>query len=295
MPTRRFGHPEHRIVDAIGRYHFLTIRQIMRVLGYRSGTKRTIEKRLSWLAAHEYLLGTPGYSQDAGLPPTIYRLGKQGRDYLEGQLPLRRRFRPSDVWKREHLAHVLGLNDVLIAAERLALESQETIWLADMQHDHLLQERPFRVTLPYRQSVSVVPDGWLDFRFPRLDKPPLRECYWVEYDRGTERQDAFQEKIQRIMALALAPDAYEARFGTNLLTVAIVTLPEQQAELRRNMLLTWIRDEARRVGGVREDLFFVTTLDAAILSPTDVFSSPVWATPFSGERLPLIEVPEGGA
>lgn len=294
MSTRTFGHPEHRIVSAVGQFHFLTITQIMRFLGYSRGTKRTIEKRLSWLTANDYLIGKPGFSQGAGLPPTIYRLGTEGRTYLTGQLPLRRRFRPSDIWKREYLEHVLGLNDVLIAAERLAEESSQTIWLAEIQHDQLLQETPFTISRPDGRRASLVPDAWLDFRFPRVGKRPLQECYWLEYDRGTERQDAFREKIRRIIALSLAPDAYEERFGTNNLTVAIVTLPEHHPELRRDMLLAWIRDESRRVGGVREDLFFVTTLDASRLSPAEVFCAPVWITPFSGALLPLIELPVGG-
>lgn len=295
VPPGTFGTPESRIVLAVGQYHFLTIPQIMRLLGYRQGTQRTIEKRLAWLTANNYLIGKAGYSQGPGKPRSIYVLGKRGRSYLEGQLPLRRRFRPSDTWKREHLEHVLGLNDVLIAAERLARDAAEVLWLVEMQHEQLLQGQPFLVPMPDGRRHLVVPDAWLDLRVLRAEQRPLQECYWIEFDRGTERQAAFREKIRRIIALAASPEAYEARFGTNNLTVAIVTLPERQPQLRRDMLLSWIADELSRAGEPRQDLFFVTTLDAATLSPADVFCAAVWQRPGADELLPLIELPEGGS
>jgi DNA-binding MarR family transcriptional regulator len=295
MAQLALDYPEDRLLRAVGRYHFLTVYQLLRLLGYKQGTKRTVEKRLAALEASGHLIRKRGYTQGPGQAPAIFVLGPEGRDYLKKSLPLRRRFRPSDTWRRDFLEHVLGLNDVLIAAERLAEDANGLIWLAEMQHDQILQETPFVVSMPNGQTASLVPDAWLDFRFPRAGQRPLRECYWVEFDRGTERQDAFRDKIRKIIALSINPASYEERFATNNLTVAFVTWPEHQPELRRDMLLSWIRDEQRRSGELRPDLFFVTALDAAVLSPQEVYCAPVWMTPFAEEPMPLIEPPEGGA
>ena len=103
-----------------------------------------------------------------------------------------------------HLEHALALNDFLIAA-RLVERSVPSISLVDMRHDLDLKKTPVKVTverrLPYGdridEKVTVIPDGWLDFR-QRIEgqEKRKRRCIVVELDRGTTSIAPFKEKFR---------------------------------------------------------------------------------------------------
>jgi hypothetical protein len=293
--TAPTGTADDRILRAIGRYHFLTATQVTRLL-YRPGSKRDVEKRLAGLVKRGYLLALPGYSQ-RGRPPAIYTLDRQGRGYVEGLgIPVRARFRPAELraLKFPFHDHTLALNDVLIALERLAARLPDRLWLEEVRHEQLLRERPLTVALGDGRTAGVVPDAWLDLRFPRPDRRPLRECWWLELDRGTEGQRDFREKVANLIAATVA-GAYQDAFGTDLLTVAVVTVPERNPAQRREQLLRWIEQELGRLGLTDQaDLFSVTSQDAARVDPAAMFLAPTWYVPFGTEPLPLLEPPGVG-
>ncbi len=283
------GKAEDRILRALGRYHLLTAEQITRLL-YRPGSLRDVQKRLAKLVAAGYLIPKRGYSRSTGRPPAIYALGRRGRDYAAAAgLELRHRFRPGEERGYLFYAHTLALNDVLIAAERLAARTGR-FWIETMLHDQLLQQTPLRVTLHGGRPARVVPDAWLDLRFSRPGERPIRECYVVELDRGTERQRDFRAKVEALIAATEGP--YQDAFGTDLMTVAVVAAPERNPDQRRRQLLEWIEWELERLDRPDQaDLFYVASLDSAAVSPEDLFCSASWYAPFSGVPAPLWEIP----
>src|SRR5690242_2979202 len=95
--------PHHdRILEAVYRYHFMTVDQVTRLL-YSTGTTSTVRALLSELAAHDLLLAfheprpTP-----VGSTPKIYMLSLRGYNHLKKHgISLPFRFRVPDVAELE--------------------------------------------------------------------------------------------------------------------------------------------------------------------------------------------------
>src|SRR5205807_2314431 len=116
-----------------------------------------------------------------------------------------------------HLQHVLELNDFLIAASLLP-RVVPSISLVEMRHDLDLKKTPVKVTverrMPYGdridEKVTVIPDGWLDFRMVVPDRrKPRRRCIVVELDRGTSSVAPFKSKLRALYAYAISEDYQE--------------------------------------------------------------------------------------
>ncbi len=274
------------ILLALHRYFYLTACQTTR-LRYAAGSLTRAQALLKELA-------DDGFCQRLFLPrpsahgrlPAVYTLGRLGRRHLGALgIDVPARLRPSA--EREHaylfLAHTLAVNDCLIAAELLSRRAPQ-ITIDRMLHERTLRRMPIPVADPDGGRASVIPDGWLDLRVA-VSGGIDRSCIALEVDRGTTEQRAFRRKVARWIAAADGP--YQAAFGTDLLTVAVVATP---GEGRADQLLDWIAAELATVHRQeRAELFLVTAVDAAVVDPLAFFTGPVWRRCDQTTPVPLIE------
>jgi hypothetical protein len=274
------------ILLALARYYYLTARQCTRLL-YAEGSLTRVQTLLKELA-------DDGYCQRLFLPrpsahgrvPAVYTLGRLGHAHLEALgIDVPTRLRPSEARAHAYLFldHTLAVNDCLIAMEVLARRTP-AIALHRMLHERTLRHMPIPVTDPDGSNASVIPDGWLDVRVA-LPEGIDRYCIALEIDRGTTEQRAFRRKIAHWVAAADGP--YQAAFGTDLLTVAIVATPGQG---RADTLLRWIASELAALH--REEqagLFLVTAVDAATVDPATFYGGAVWRQPGREAPVSLIE------
>ncbi len=274
------------LLHAVARNHFLTARQCTR-LRYAASSLTRVQALLKELADDGYVqrLFLPRPSPH-GRAPTVYALGRRGRSCLAALgIAVPARLRPSQ--ERGHaylfLAHSLAVADCLIAMELLS-RSVPAIAIREMRHERDLRRTPILVPGPGGGRTSVIPDGWLDLRVA-LPDGVYRSCIALEIDRGTTEQRAFRRKITHWVAAADGP--YQAAFGTDLLTVAIVATP---GEGRADELRRWIAAELASLH--REEqagLFLVTAQDAAIVDPATFYGGPVWRRCDDATPMPLIE------
>src|SRR5436305_10852412 len=205
------------------------------------------------------------------------------------------RFRP-DEFRRfafPHLDHALAVNDFLIAARLLPL-SVSSITLSEMRHDLDLKKTPVKVTverrLPYGdridEKVTVIPDGWLDFRQKREGQEKRkRRCIVVELDRGTTSIAPFKEKLRAYYFYALSEE-YEALFGTKLCMVAYATTAGKD---RLKQMVEWCEQELVQQRLEHEaNLYRFTSLPSGVYDPQEIFCFPVWFKPFEQESVSLL-------
>ncbi len=229
-------------------FHFLTVEQIMRLRGVSSKPK--VQTKLKSLYEQKYLDRRSLPHVGVGNTEYIYALSTKGMNLLK-ELGFSgfSRFRP-DEFRRfafPHLDHALAVNDFLIAG-RLLHDAIPAISLADMRHDLDLKKTPVRVTverrLPYGdrtdEKITVIPDGWLDFRMTIPDRPkPRRRCIVLELDRGTTSIAPFKQKLQAYYGYAISEE-YQELFGTNLCMVAYATTAGKQ---RLQQMIEWCEKE----------------------------------------------------
>src|SRR5437763_3883444 len=192
-----------------------------------------------------------------------------------------------------HLHHVLDLNDFLIAA-RLLTKDVPAISLVETRHDLDLKKTPVQVTverrLPYGdridEKITVIPDGWLDFRMAVADRPkPRRRCIVVELDRGTTSVAPFKEKLRALYGYAISEE-YQELFGTNLCMVAYATTAGQQ---RLRQMIEWCETELEQQRLEHEaNLYRFACLPDGEYNPQEIFCSPVWYKPFENEPVRLL-------
>ncbi|SRR5713226_5892324 len=87
--------------------------------------------------------------------------------------------------------------------------------------------------------------------------------------------------------IGLTKGAYQERFGTSSLTVAVVTTDEHRlAQLRQ-----WTEAELEKLGRDRGDLFRFAVLSEDLLLPEVMFFAPRWYRPFDSSAVTLLERP----
>ncbi len=277
---------DDRFLQAIYRYHMLKPEQLTRRY-YSRGSLTFVKARLKLLTDHGYLEANE-QPTTRGRSPFFYTLASKGIKYLkEAGFEVNRYYRPSrKVEFLPFLLHTFSVNDVLIAAE-LLVENEPQLALAEMQHELTLKQDPCKV--PVRrdgygreggtstQHVTIVPDGWLDFRYDRGgDGAERRMCLWLEVDRGTVGKKEFKAKATAILAFYQS-GAYARRFGTNSLRVAFATT---DGTARANQMRAWLRDALGKElmkSGVAER--FVCTALPGEIDPRTLFTSPTWYIP----------------
>jgi len=277
---------DDRFLRVIYRYHMLKPEQLTWRY-YSRGSLTYVKARLKLLTDHGYLEANE-QPTTRGRSPFFYTLAGKGIKYLkEAGFEVNRYYRPSRIVEfLPFLLHTFSVNDVLIAAE-LLVEDQPQLTLAEMQHELALKQDPCKV--PVRRNgysregetpthhVTIVPDGWLDFRYDRGgDGAERRMCLWLEVDRGTVGKKEFKSKAAAILAFYQS-GAYSRHFGTNSLRVAFATT---DGMTRVNQMRAWLRDvlgKELEKPGITER--FVCTALPAEIDPRSLFLTPTWHVP----------------
>jgi hypothetical protein len=288
-PTRvaLVGPADLPILDALGRYYYLTAAQITRLL-YAPGSQTYAQARLKRLtdrcALQCVFLPRPTRT---GSAPLVYTLARAGLTMLsEWGRPVNRRYRPAEVRETSYLylTHTLALNDVLIALALLSRRDARVV-IAGLRHERELKLAPVRVTLRDGASAGVIPDAWVDLRLDRR----FQECYAIELDRGTTEQKAWRRKVAALVAYADGP--YQQAFGVASLTIAVVATAGDE---RRDELARWTASELRVLGcSDAARLFLFTGVAVAQTDPDVVFRAAVWRTPFDDRLEPLLDLSHG--
>jgi Replication-relaxation len=278
---------DDRFLRAIYRYHMLKPEQLIRRY-YSQGSLTFVKARLKQLTDHGYLDANE-QPTTRGRSPFYYTLASKGIKYLkEAGFEVNRYYRPSrKVEYLPFLLHTFSVNDVLVAAELLA-ENLPQLTLAEMQHELVLKQDPCRVPVGRERLsgdgnasakyISIVPDGWLDFRYDRgTGTQERRMCIWLEVDRGTVGMKDFKEKATAILTFYKS-GAYQKRFGTNSLRVAFATT---DGMTRVKQMRTWLRDVLGKEPAkphIAER--FICTMLPDEIDPRTLFLAPVWYVPF---------------
>ncbi len=277
---------DNRFLQAIYRYHILKPEQLTKRY-YSRGSLTFVKARLKRLADYGYLDANE-QPTTRGRSPYYYTLASKGIKYLkEIGLEVNRYYRPSrKVEYLPFLLHTFSVNDVLIAAELLA-ERMPQLTLAEVQHELVLKQDPCRVPVGRERSsgdgsisskqISIVPDGWLDFRYDRgTGTQERRMCIWLEVDRGTVGMKDFKEKATAILSFYKS-GAYQKRFGTHSLRVAFATT---DGMTRVKQMRTWLCDvltKQQEKPGIAER--FVCTALPDEIDPRTLFLTPIWYVP----------------
>ena len=283
------------ILKLVHEFHFLTVAQIV-TLRYSKNSFPTARIRLKDLFDNKYLERRHLPHMTTGNTEYIYYLSTKGQKTLqEAGFTGFSRVRKDEIeqMKYPHLEHVLALNDVLIAA-RLLTRDVPHISLVDMRHDLDLKKTPVRVTVERRppygdrvdEKVTVIPDGWLDFRMAVVDRPkPRRRCIVLELDRGTTSIAPFKAKLRALYYYAISEE-YQELFGTDLCMVAYATTA---GTLRLQSMIEWCEQELEQQRLEHEaNLYRFACLPDGDIDPKRLFCEPVFYKPFEQETVSLL-------
>jgi len=300
---------EEYILRSIYDLQYLTIKQIAR-LHYHSGSRSSLNyvaaimKRLDQDHEHYVRRNYLARAVAFGRNPSVFRLATKGINHMAGlglsPLP---KFRPSDPFPSfENLKHTLCVNDVLIAARRLAAE-QQGYELREVRHDWMLHHTPIYVPAEKKNEgkVAVIPDAWLDFYLPPApgETRPHRCPVHLELDRGTEdTAHSFKPRFAARVRYIEKNGPYEQFFHTPFVTVAYATT---RGIRRAERMRSWAEEELARLG--QQDnahMFYFTSLETAVdprtgevteelaLDPATLFLTPVWTTPTPSDHTPKV-------
>lgn len=286
-PVLRIGRPEHRLLHAIGRYHYLTSTQCTQLL-YATSSLSFVREHLKRLYHAGYVNRvfvpslTPG-----GSPLPVYCLDRQGFAYLAAHdAAPEGRFRSAEQAQREwfFLHHTLSINDFLISAERLS-DQVDTLRLAEMRHERELKRTPLKVLVD-GTNVGLIPDAWLDIR-QRQGGGELRSCIALELDySGQVNRMKWQRRIAAY--LTAAGTAYPQIFGTTSLTVCVVVLANER---RLSQLIGWTETvlTARHAENQADQFRFIAS-DPADTTPEELFTQPGWQCLFERQPVSLLHI-----
>jgi len=284
------------ILHLVRTYHFLTVEQVVTLRRLSVNSKPMIQTKLKKLYEQKYLDRRSLPHLGTGNTAFIYALSTKAINLLKDMgFSGFSRFRPDEfrTFAFPHLEHALSLNDFLIAAKLLE-RSVPSLSLVDMRHDLDLKKTPVKVTverrLPYGdridEKVTVIPDGWLDFR-QRIEGQAKRKrrCIVVELDRGTTSIAPFKEKLRAYYYYAISEE-YEALFGTQLCMVAYATTAGTD---RLKQMVEWCEQELEQQRLEHEaHLYRFASLPSGDYDPQNIFCTPLWYIPFEDEPVSLL-------
>ncbi len=152
---------DEKLLLAVHRFHYLTLGQLVRFLGYSErskGSSNWLGGFLKTLVAGNYLVAQnlPRVSS-YGRNPLIYSLSTKGFNHIQALgLAIQTKLTPAEQERSFlFLEHTLRLNDVLIAA-CLVEKQTEGITLAELRHERVLKHHPTKIQVDGR-AVAVIP------------------------------------------------------------------------------------------------------------------------------------------
>jgi hypothetical protein len=269
---------ETQILEAFYHFPFLTAEQVIALDIYGPGSYQKVRANLKTFVDLDYLLReTPLADKQVGGVAYVYWLASKGRTYLEKERGLdfsTWRF-PSEMRefvKSSHLRHCQGVTDFLLCAKRLP-SIHPAITIKTVLHDLTLKRE--------MQGAPVIPDGLI--KFGSGQEPVL----WLEYDRKTEKEEAFKDKIRRI---ALFMDqGFDDWFETPLEKFTWV-FATPFGEPRATQMRQWCEQELTRLRQTHKAPIFLFAPLPDNLDPTVVFLSPLWEIASEGGKHSLFEM-----
>lgn len=268
--------------EAISPYHFLTARQITRLLypTEKQGMFTTIKARLKDLTDAKYVYAFHMKTAN-GIHPYVYCLGMRGRKYLLAEgLDILVYYEPFEVASKTYgtLAHTLELNDFLISAATIHKAAPD-FHLYAFLHDFAIKTNPATTLDQKGKVVQIAPDGFLDIR-----STTRRYCYLVEHDRGHIGDDRMKKKFTDYLSSwkqQKLREHYNTLKHLEILfpTSAGVKRVERMRDLCRQVLITL--DEKDRA--FFRNLFKFTAVPPLLEQPLDsktLFFSPLWLTAY---------------
>ena len=269
---------EWTILTGLLRYHAMTARQVTK-WRWSPASFTWIKDLLLGLFERGYLERAQLASRLPRTPPLVYVLTGKALSYLRGEdheVPERARPYRVRTLGYQHIAHLLAVNEFLIAGELLA-RRHPVLKLTTVIHDEDLKGRF------HDARGSAIPDGFLDFEDHRHR---VRRPLCPEIDNGTENQATVRAKVRALLEFAAGP--YERVLGRKAVLFPIVAVP---GEDRLAKLRTWVEAELReRSASDYARLFSLAALplgwqvpEDARPSPEDIFVSPCWYRPFATE------------
>jgi len=285
-PSRQLGPADAQILIALARFHYLTVKQVVRLF-YKPTPANEIgvQRRFKRLTDDGYCLVRWLERQGpSGRGPQLFVLDTKGRNYVESLgIAVPPRFRPSEVpTNSNQLRHVAACSDVFIQAELFCRNDP------DFTLERLVHEREFRSVKSYvevgGQRTAVIPDGWFSligqgYRYPRI----------VEVDLASERQDKWRRKARALAAWIRIDGPHQRRMGVKDVRVAVVA-PGRPA--RAETLRLWTEAELGERHRDTGALFRFTGLDPATTDPATFFRAPVWQDAFGQEPVSLLHEEE---
>ena len=263
------------ILMALYHFHYLTLSQVVRLLGRESSINH-VRSKLKKLVEEECVESMTLARSTAGKPPTVYTLSNKAWRQVSDEKGLPQTI-PSGEKKHGYLEHTLQVNECLIASVMLP-HVEPSITLYDLKHERTLKNSPTKVT----GGVYVVPDGWVHLRRNNTEDIGIA----FEIDRNTEERDKIIPKINNYVAFASG--MYQHAFGVESLTIAFCV--SDGGDRRVKQLVTW----AEQALGQSRDaapLFLFGSVAPQAIDPERLFLGATFTTPFDSAPHALVETP----
>jgi hypothetical protein len=276
---------QHAILTALFEFEYLTATQVTR-LCYASGSLTYGKAKLKALVDTGLALTVGGRGTNL---PLIYTLSGKGRSLassLVGQQA--KRFRQKEAREKQlnlyFMQHLLAVNDVLIAAQRLS-ESHPAITVTNMYREPELRRRIY-VAVPTK--ICIEPDASLQFLITETwqqESETWEEFFHIEvYRTMPPVKERFKQKIQGYVTYD-DTGLHEELFQTPVLSIAVLAQTSQMA----TMLKRWTEEALQAMERPEEgDWFFFCSLDTATATPEELYLSPVWEQAFGTIKTPLL-------
>jgi len=288
---------DYEFLALVKEYYYLTVSQIIR-LRYKEGSLATVQVRMKNLFDAGYLLRRQLPHVGSGNSEYIYSLSTKGYHKVEElgyEIPSRVRKSEFEEKDLPHLKHLLAVNDILIAAHLLpGLAPQIT--LQESRHDMDLHKTPVTVSYNARthtgkqekEQTTIIPDGWLDWRYTTSQGDKKRRCLVLELDRGTAEMKKIKQKLRAYIHYAVSED-YTKVFGTNIIMVVYLTTKNQRAVQLRE----WCEQELTLQGETENAaLFRFAYLPETTLDPLTLFCKDICTIPFEKTPVSLLWAPD---
>src|SRR6266699_2117349 len=304
-------HVDENILKTMYRYYYMSVAQVVKSLDYSVNSLPTVRTRLLHLEKKGYISSIYLPTVRKGNFPKIFYLASGGLNILRKQgFDVPHRYHATEQKEKQYLflKHTLAVNDVLIAANRVAKQFPQVI-LYEFRHERELKRDPekFTITL-YHETESdaeqatvwkqedfyFVPDAFLDFHIEQENKT-LRSAILFELDRDTIERRRFQEKIRGILTY-IKSDRHVKRYKARKITVAFATTGGKK---RVEKMREWTRNELAKTHDTWDYgyTFVFTALPHVIdpatqreleeldeIDPAMLFLSPVWEFPFTEKK-----------
>lgn len=290
IPVLRSAH--RTILLALTDLHYMTYRQVARY-GFSASSYTHVSEFAPDLIRWGYVaLDFERRGSAVGRSKRILLLTDKGRRYCQETLTDETLPRTPRMAKESFQEHTLGITDLGCVARDFAKMHPERVVLDRITTDLAIKRNPVMISVAGRE-VALVPDVWESFL---IDTE--RRSFAIEYDRGHETREQWEEKLERLIAGLGGP--IQQHFGVRGCQVPVVINPAPRRILphkRLDNLLTWTSAHLERKFPTPQlrsgwgRLFSFTTLDPATCDPTDFYRAPWWRSPLAPDTHPLIERP----